>query len=83
MLVFGAIQRVCPDFFPSFFTEKRQNLLLVDRQEEEGVGVAAVGISGPKQQAGGPIWGSAPQVAKILKAGKALVMGGARSPRTT
>lgn len=27
MLVFGAIQRVFPDFFPSCFTERRQNLL--------------------------------------------------------
>ena len=27
MLVFGAIQRVFPDFFPSCFTETRQNLL--------------------------------------------------------
>jgi len=27
VLVFGAIQRVFPDFFPSCFTERRQNLL--------------------------------------------------------
>merc|ERR1712176_128803 len=27
VLVFGAIQRVFPDFFPSCFTEQRQNLL--------------------------------------------------------
>jgi hypothetical protein len=27
VLVFGAIQRVFPDFFPSCFTETRQNLL--------------------------------------------------------
>lgn len=27
MLVFGAIQRFFPDFFPSCFTEQRQNLL--------------------------------------------------------
>jgi len=27
VLVFGAIQRVYPDFFPSCFTESRQNLL--------------------------------------------------------
>lgn len=27
MLVFGAIQRFFPDFFPSCFTESRQNLL--------------------------------------------------------
>jgi hypothetical protein len=27
VLVFGAIQRFFPDFFPSCFTEQRQNLL--------------------------------------------------------
>merc|ERR1712071_355520 len=27
VLVFGAIQRFFPDFFPSMFTERRQNLL--------------------------------------------------------
>ena len=27
VIVFGAIQRVFPDFFPSCFTERRQNLL--------------------------------------------------------
>ena len=27
VLVFGAIQRFFPDFFPSVFTEQRQNLL--------------------------------------------------------
>ena len=27
VMVFGAIQRVFPDFFPSCFTERRQNLL--------------------------------------------------------
>ena len=29
VLVFGAIQRFFPDFFPSCFTEKRQNLLIL------------------------------------------------------
>ncbi|KAL3787356.1 hypothetical protein HJC23_004381 [Cyclotella cryptica] len=38
VLVFGAIQRVFPDFFPSCFTERRQNLLeLYESTEYSGV----------------------------------------------
>eukprot|EP00520_Triparma_pacifica_P001023 CAMPEP_0118666348 /NCGR_PEP_ID=MMETSP0785-20121206/19162_1 /TAXON_ID=91992 /ORGANISM="Bolidomonas pacifica, Strain CCMP 1866" /LENGTH=530 /DNA_ID=CAMNT_0006560643 /DNA_START=181 /DNA_END=1769 /DNA_ORIENTATION=+ len=34
VLVFGAIQRFFPDFFPSCFTERRQNLLQLFEQSE-------------------------------------------------
>jgi hypothetical protein len=34
VLVFGAIQRFFPDFFPSCFTEQRQNLLQLYQNAE-------------------------------------------------
>ena len=34
VFVFGAIQRFFPDFFPSCFTERRQNLLQLFEQSE-------------------------------------------------
>ena len=50
VLVFGAIQRFFPDFFPSCFTEQRQNLLELYETTEfseftinETLGVSAVG----------------------------------------